>query len=161
MGILLFRKLTFFIKETSMHMIHIKELFQHAEQYYDQTIQVCGWIRSIRDSKNFGFIVINDGTFFQPLQIVYDNTLDPVALLQHRTPNNRLSCMPAGSLSKAPPVPIILFKKRDILWNICARFLIFVLAPIHFRPYSGSALWLHMPYTNFFRKTILSMSTRH
>ena len=66
-----------------MHMIHIKELFQHAEQYYDQTIQVCGWIRSIRDSKNFGFIVINDGTFFQPLQIVYDNTLDNLEQIRH------------------------------------------------------------------------------
>ena len=66
-----------------MHMIHIKELFQHAEQYYDQTIQVCGWIRSIRDSKNFGFIVFNDGTFFQPLQIVYDNTLDILEQIRH------------------------------------------------------------------------------
>lgn len=66
-----------------MHMIHIKELFQNAEKYYDQTIQVCGWIRSIRDSKKFGFIVINDGTFFQPLQIVYDNTLDNLEQIRH------------------------------------------------------------------------------
>ena len=66
-----------------MHMIHIKELFQNAEKYYDQTIQVCGWIRSIRDSKKFGFIVINDGTFFQPLQIIYDNTLDNLEQIRH------------------------------------------------------------------------------
>ena len=33
-------------------------------------------MRSIRDSKTFGFIVLNDGTFFEPLQVVYDDTLD-------------------------------------------------------------------------------------
>ncbi len=66
-----------------MHMIHIRELFLHPEKYYDQTIKVCGWIRNIRDSKNFGFIVINDGTFFRPLQIVYDNTLDNLEQIRH------------------------------------------------------------------------------
>ena len=36
---------------------------------------VGGWVRSIRDSKTFGFIVLSDGTFFEPVQVVYDNTL--------------------------------------------------------------------------------------
>ena len=35
-----------------------------------------GWVRSNRNSKNFGFIVVNDGTFFEPIQVVYGNGLD-------------------------------------------------------------------------------------
>ena len=59
-----------------MHTIHIKELFENSKKYYNKSITICGWVRSIRNSKNFGFIVINDGTFFEPLQIVYDSSLD-------------------------------------------------------------------------------------
>ena len=38
-----------------------------------------GWIRSIRDSKTFGFIVVNDGTFFETLQVVYHDTMENFA----------------------------------------------------------------------------------
>ena len=43
------------------------------------TITVGGWVRSVRDSKTFGFIVVNDGTFFEPLQIVYHDKMDNFA----------------------------------------------------------------------------------
>lgn len=59
-----------------MNRIHIKELFQNTEKYTNTQVTVCGWIRSIRDSKTFGFISLHDGTCFSPVQIVYDNTLD-------------------------------------------------------------------------------------
>ncbi len=39
-------------------------------------MSVGGWVRSIRDSKTFGFIVVNDGTFFKPLQVVYHDGMD-------------------------------------------------------------------------------------
>lgn len=58
-----------------MDLTAIKELFRNKEKYTNQSITVGGWVRSIRDSKNFGFIVLHDGTFFDTLQIVYDNTL--------------------------------------------------------------------------------------
>ncbi|MDD7402658.1 MAG: asparagine--tRNA ligase [Butyribacter sp.] len=58
-----------------MKHIHIKELFQNTEQYLNKSVTVCGWVRSIRDSKSFGFITLHDGTFFSPVQVVYDNTL--------------------------------------------------------------------------------------
>ena len=66
-----------------MYTVHIKELFKNPQNYYNKSITVCGWVRSIRDSKNFGFIVINDGTFFEPLQIVYDTTLDNLEQIRH------------------------------------------------------------------------------
>lgn len=50
----------------------IRDLYNNPEEYADQTIVVGGWIRTIRDQKNFGFIVLNDGTFFKPLQVVFE-----------------------------------------------------------------------------------------
>jgi asparaginyl-tRNA synthetase len=58
-----------------MELTTIKELYRKKEEYTKQCITVGGWVRSIRDSKNFGFIVLHDGTFFETLQVVYDNTL--------------------------------------------------------------------------------------
>lgn len=57
-------------------MIEIRELFQNTEKYLNKEVSVGGWIRSIRDSKTFGFIVLNDGTYFQPIQIVYNNEME-------------------------------------------------------------------------------------
>ena len=62
-----------------MELISVKELFRNKEQYLDKKVTVGGWVRSIRDSKTFGFIVINDGTFFEPLQVVYGDKLDNFA----------------------------------------------------------------------------------
>ncbi|MCP1102552.1 asparaginyl-tRNA synthetase [Aequitasia blattaphilus] len=59
-----------------MEVVKIKELFRNTEQYLDKEVTVGGWIRSIRDSKTFGFIVISDGSFFEPLQVVYGEKLE-------------------------------------------------------------------------------------
>lgn len=56
-------------------MLSIRELYREQEKYIDTTVEVCGWVRSVRSSKNFGFIMVSDGTFFDPLQIVYDDKL--------------------------------------------------------------------------------------
>ena len=47
-----------------MELISIRDLYKNKENYLDKTITIGGWVRSIRDSKTFGFIVVNDGTFF-------------------------------------------------------------------------------------------------
>ena len=62
-----------------MELITVKELFSDREKYLDKEVQVGGWIRSIRDSKAFGFIVLNDGTCFDTLQIVYHDTMENFA----------------------------------------------------------------------------------
>ena len=58
-----------------MDNILIKDLFRNSENYFSKEIKVSGWIRTVRDSKAFGFIEINDGSFFKNLQIVFDNSL--------------------------------------------------------------------------------------
>lgn len=58
-----------------MELTEIRELYRNRESFTDKEVTVGGWVRSNRDSKTFGFIVINDGTFFETLQIVYSDKL--------------------------------------------------------------------------------------
>ena len=59
-----------------MDLVTVRELYRNREEYLDKEITVGGWVRSIRDSKAFGFIVVNDGSFFETLQVVYHDTMD-------------------------------------------------------------------------------------
>lgn len=59
-----------------MELTTIRELYKSRENYLDKEVKIGGWVRSLRDSKSFGFIVVNDGTFFEPLQIVYHDTMN-------------------------------------------------------------------------------------
>ncbi len=53
----------------------VRQLFRETKDYLDREIAVCGWVRTVRDSRTFGFIELNDGTFFRNLQVVFDNRL--------------------------------------------------------------------------------------
>ena len=54
----------------------VKDLYRKTGNYINNNVQVAGWVRTVRTSKNFGFIELNDGSFFKNVQIVFDNTLD-------------------------------------------------------------------------------------
>lgn len=54
----------------------VKELFKSTENFKDKEVTVSGWIRNIRVSKNFGFIELNDGSFFKCVQVVIEDNLD-------------------------------------------------------------------------------------
>ncbi|MCI7205699.1 MAG: asparagine--tRNA ligase [Clostridium sp.] len=54
----------------------VKELYRQKEEYIGKTVKVAGWIRTSRLSKNFGFIELNDGSFFKNMQIVLDEKLE-------------------------------------------------------------------------------------
>ena len=56
-------------------LITVKELFKETEKYIDRKVAVGGWVRSIRDSKSFGFMVLHDGTYFNTLQVVFHNEM--------------------------------------------------------------------------------------
>ena len=56
--------------------LEIKELYRNKEAHVGQTVKVAGWIRTSRMSKNFGFIELNDGSFFKNIQIVLDEKLE-------------------------------------------------------------------------------------
>ena len=62
-----------------MELIAVRELFKNTAKYAGKSIEIGGWVRSVRASKAFGFIVLSDGTFFSPLQVVYHDNLDNFA----------------------------------------------------------------------------------
>ncbi len=62
-----------------MELVTVRELYRNRDAYLGKKVSVGGWVRSVRDSKAFGFIVLNDGTFFETLQVVYHDTMDNFA----------------------------------------------------------------------------------
>jgi asparaginyl-tRNA synthetase len=53
----------------------VKQIFRETEKFLDQDVAVNGWVRTVRSSNAFGFIELNDGSFFKSLQIVFDDKL--------------------------------------------------------------------------------------
>ena len=58
-----------------MKKLTIKELYRNSSEYFDKEIILEGWVRTVRASKNFGFIELNDGSFFKNVQIVFEDNL--------------------------------------------------------------------------------------
>ena len=56
--------------------MEIKELFRDTDHFVQKEITISGWVKTVRDSKTFGFIEINDGSFFKNLQVVFDSSLN-------------------------------------------------------------------------------------
>ena len=53
----------------------VKDLYRDVNSYVGDIVEVSGWVKTVRDSKSFGFIELNDGSFFQNIQIVFDTGL--------------------------------------------------------------------------------------
>ncbi|MBR4588192.1 MAG: asparagine--tRNA ligase [Lachnospiraceae bacterium] len=62
-----------------MELVTVREIYKNKEAYIGKNISVGGWVRSVRDSKNFGFLVLHDGTYFQTLQIVFHDNMSNFA----------------------------------------------------------------------------------
>lgn len=62
-----------------MDLVNIRDIFHDTDRYAGKEVTVGGWVRSNRSSKNFGFLVVNDGTFFTPIQVVYADALPDYA----------------------------------------------------------------------------------
>ena len=59
-----------------MELITMRELFKNTAKYADTEIEIGGWVRNRRPSKQFGFIMLSDGTYFSPIQVVYNDSID-------------------------------------------------------------------------------------
>lgn len=58
-----------------MEKLVIKSLYRDTEKYLNQTVTIEAWVRTVRDSKTFGFMEINDGSFFKTVQVVFTDKL--------------------------------------------------------------------------------------
>ena len=65
------------------NLTELKKIFRDPAAYADRDLTVGGWVRNRRDSKSFGFIMLNDGTFFESLQVVYDDTMPGFSEISH------------------------------------------------------------------------------
>ena len=59
-----------------MEVIEVKELYKNSDKYFDKEISISGWVKNLRSSNAFGFIEVNDGSFFKTVQVVFDDKLD-------------------------------------------------------------------------------------
>ena len=59
----------------SMQSVTVKEIFRETDRFLEQKVELSGWVRTMRLSKAFGFIEINDGSFFKNIQVVFEDSL--------------------------------------------------------------------------------------
>lgn len=59
-----------------MDTVAIRHLYRSTSDYAGKTVTVAGWVKTVRDSKTFGFIELNDGTFFKSVQVVFEDKLE-------------------------------------------------------------------------------------
>ncbi len=62
-----------------MDLVTVREIYRERERFLNQEITVGGWVRSVRGSKSFGFLVLHDGTFFETLQVVFHEEMENFA----------------------------------------------------------------------------------
>ena len=94
-----------------MDFVTVKELYREREKYLGREITVGGWLRSVRDSKTFGFLVLHDGTFFETLQIVYSDQLENFAQISKL--NVLLHAMSPAEVTVTVPVPTSALSPQD------------------------------------------------
>lgn len=56
--------------------VNVKDVYRNTKQYLDSEITIGGWVRTLRSSKTFGFIEVNDGSFFKSIQVVFEDNLE-------------------------------------------------------------------------------------
>ena len=154
-----------------MEMMTGRTLFRNYKEYDQKEVEICGWVKSNRGSKKFGFLVINDGTFFEPIQVVYDQEMgnfDTVSKLNVGTAvivNGTVIVTPDAKqpfeihaksveVEGECPSDYPLQKKRHTLEYLDQE-------RIRFRQYSEFVPRLHMQFINSFRNVILYTCIHH
>lgn len=61
----------------------VKDLFKKSNDFIEKEVYISGWVKKIRSQKNFGFIELNDGTYFKGIQVVFDNNLNNFEEISH------------------------------------------------------------------------------
>ncbi|NKF08037.1 asparagine--tRNA ligase [Clostridium gasigenes] len=81
-------------------VILIKSLYRNSEEHLSKKVKISGWIRTLRASNAFGFIEINDGSFFKNVQVVFDNKLENFKEISKLPINSSLTVI--GTLIATP-----------------------------------------------------------
>ena len=126
-----------------MKLTTIREIYKNREAYLDKEVTVGGWVRSVRDSKTFGFIVLHDGSYFETLQIVYHDEMENFAEISKM--NVGAAIIVKGILVATPQAKqpfeiqaeeVTRCRKNATPWNTFVPFPICVREPTPSRQYS-------------------------
>ena len=102
-----------------MKKLVIKDLYKNTNEYNNKEITLEGWVRTIRDSKTFGFIELNDGSFFKNVQIVFSDKLDNFAEIAKLSISSSIKVTGTFIITENAKQPFeIQATKIDIL-NLC------------------------------------------
>ena len=89
-----------------MNRIKIAQLYADADAFAGKTVTVAGWVKSVRDMKNFGFVTLNDGSCFKDLQVVMDrSSLENYDEIAHQ--NVAAALVAEGTLKLTPGLNFI------------------------------------------------------
>ncbi len=99
----------------------IAQLYADAESLGGQTVTVAGWVKSVRDMKNFGFVTLNDGSCFRDLQVVMNReALDNYDEIAHQNVSAALICTGTVKLTPDAPQPFELTATEIVVEGVSA-----------------------------------------
>lgn len=159
-----------------MERTEIARIYASPETFAGQEITVCGWVRTIRDSKSLGFIDLNDGSYFKGIQVVFEEHAIP-NFSEITKQNVGAAFIVTGTLILTPEAkqpfeikanqivvegtssPDYPLQKKRHSMEYLRTIAHLRRGPIRSAPRSGSARRRPLPFTSFFIREALSMRT--
>ncbi len=102
-----------------MKKLVIKDLYKNTNEYKDTEITLEGWVRTIRDSKTFGFIELNDGSFFKNVQIVFSDKLDNFAEIAKLSISSSIKVTGTFVITENAKQPFEIQANKIEILNLC------------------------------------------
>ncbi len=102
-----------------MKKLVIKDLYKNTNEYKDKEITLEGWVRTIRDSKTFGFIELNDGSFFKNVQIVFSDKLDNFAEIAKLSISSSIKVTGTFIITENAKQPFEIQASKIEILNLC------------------------------------------
>ena len=102
-----------------MKKLLVKDLYKNTNEYKDKTITLEGWVRTIRDSKTFGFIELNDGSFFKNVQIVFSDKLDNFAEIAKLSISSSIKVTGTFVITENAKQPFEIQASKVEILNLC------------------------------------------
>ena len=102
-----------------MKKLVIKDLYKNTNEYKDKEITLEGWVKTIRDSKTFGFIELNDGSFFKNVQIVFSDKLDNFAEIAKLSISSSIKVTGTFVITENAKQPFEIQANKVEILNLC------------------------------------------
>ena len=102
-----------------MKKLVVKDLYKNTNEYKDKEITLEGWVKTIRDSKTFGFIELNDGSFFKNVQIVFSDKLDNFAEIAKLSISSSIKVTGTFVITENAKQPFEIQASKVEILNLC------------------------------------------